>query len=72
MFNVPSIQPDFIIKIEIGTSGDLRQSGDARLHGQYAAVMRFIDCDFFGQMRTWTDETHVAAQHQEELGEFIQ
>lgn len=57
---------------EVAAPGDLPRAGDAGLDEQAGGVERAVSSDFLWQRRTGTDKAHVAKEHIEELGEFIQ
>jgi len=56
----------------IPTRHDLPETGHARFHGQPPSLPHIIFGNLIGKRRSWTDETHLASDHVDQLGQFVQ
>src|SRR5665811_548140 len=60
-----------VVELWAVARADLPEPGDAGLHGQPAAVPFVVVDDLVRQRRTRTHETHLAAQHIQELRKLV-
>ena len=65
------IEPHPLVEREVRSTRDLPQTRDSRLHRKSAPSECIVSSNFTRQRRPGPDDRHVAPQHVEEIGKFV-
>ncbi len=69
--DVEVVVADFVAGVDVVKAADLGQPGQAGAHGQAEALQHAVLLDPFEVFRAWPDQTHLAAQDIDDLGQLI-